>query len=263
MDKSVTVSVKGLLVTGLVLLALAVAYLLGQSGGSTPAAQAAEEPGAAAPRTLTMRGAGEAVAIPDQVAFDLSVRMLRPTLEESLDEANDATDQVLTAIERFGVMRKDVQTTGLEMYPVYDYPDNAPPVLKGYRVEQQAAVLVTELKQAGGAVSAAVAAGGNAVRVDGIRLGIGDPEAALAAARDDAVARATAKAEEYAAATGQELGEVMMLVEVDDSAQSSIDERELFAEGLSSRAAAYDSALPVRAGRAELGVTVQVVWALG
>lgn len=263
MDKNVTVSVKGLLLTGLVLLALAVAYLLGQSGGTTPAAQAAEEVGAAAaPRTLTMRGSGEAVAVPDQVAFDLSVRMMRPSLEEALDEANAATEQVLTAIERFGVERKDVQTTGLEMYPVYDYPDDAPPVLRGYRVVQQAAVLVTELKRAGGAVSAAVAAGGNAVRVQDIRLRIGDPEAALAEAREDAVAKATAKAEEYAAATGQELGEVMTLVEVDDGAQSSVDGRDLAADGLRQLAYPADSSVPVRAGRADLGVTVQVVWAL-
>ncbi|HYF74479.1 MAG TPA: hypothetical protein VD864_16745, partial [Nocardioides sp.] len=62
MNGNVTVSVRGLLVAALVAMALVVAYLLGGSDGATPAAQAAEEPGAAAEprRLLTMNGTGEA-----------------------------------------------------------------------------------------------------------------------------------------------------------------------------------------------------------
>ncbi|MDQ4053675.1 MAG: SIMPL domain-containing protein, partial [Actinomycetota bacterium] len=95
--------------------------------------------------------------------------------------------------------------------------------------------------------------------VENIQLKIGDPEAALATAREEAVAKATAKAEEYADATGQKLGDVLTLREVDDQAQSSIDGRNLLSES----AYAADSALarmPVSAGRADLGVAVQVVW---
>lgn len=266
MDKNVTVSVKGLLVTGLVLLALAVAYLLGGDDG-TPAAQAAapEESSAAPARTVTMTGSGESTAVPDQVVFDVSVRMMRPELEDALDESNKTMERVLDALEAQGVARKDVQTTGLEMDPVYDYPRYSAPVLKGYRVTQRAAVLVTELKSAGKAVTAAVTSGGNAVRVGDIRLKIGDPEAALAKARAQAVEEATRKAQEYADATGQELGGVLTLRELEESSQSAIDQRDLmYAE----TAAAFGSmdrasaALPIRAGRADLGVDVQVVWEL-
>jgi uncharacterized protein YggE len=257
MDKQLTMSVKGLLVSGLVLLGLVVAYLLGNAG-TTPA-DAAEDGSETPPaRTLTMSGFGEATAVPDQVTFDLSVRLLRPTLEEALDAANEEMAKVLKALEAAGVQTKDVQTTGLEMNPDYDYPRGLPPVLRGYRVGQHAAVLVRELEAAGSAVNAAVGAGGNVVRVENIQLKIGDPEAALATARDEAVAKATAKAEAYADATGQELGEVLTLREVDDQAVSSINERQL------QRSAAYAtdslSSLPVSAGRADLGVVIQVVW---
>jgi uncharacterized protein YggE len=264
-DKNVTVSVKGLLVAGLVLLALAVAYLLGGNGGS-PAAQAAapEEGAVAAARTVTMTGSGEATAVPDQVVFDVSVRMMRPELEDALDESNRTMEKVLDALEAQGVARKDIQTTGLEMDPVYDYPRYSAPVLKGYRVTQRAAVLVTELKSAGKAVTAAVTSGGNAVRVGDIRLKIGDPEAALAKARTQAVVEATRKAEEYADATGQELGAVMTLREVEETSQSAIDEQRL-KYGEVAAFAARDmatSSLPIQAGRADLGVNVQVVWEL-
>lgn len=257
MDKQVTVSVKGLLVSGLVLLGLVVAYLLGNAGSSP--AEAAAEPETTPPaRTLTTSGYGEATVVPDQVTFDLSVRLLRPSLEEALDAANAEMAGVIAALEKAGVEKKDIQTTGLEMNPDYTYPRNAPPVLRGYRVSQQAAVLVRELKEAGTAVNAAVGAGGNVVRVENIQLKIGDPEAALATAREEAVAQATAKAKEYADATGQELGDVVTLREVDDQARSSLDDRDVLMD-----AYAADSTLarmPISAGRADLGVVIQVVW---
>lgn len=263
MDKNVTVSVKGLLVAGLVLLALAVAYLLGGNGSTPPAQAAAPEEGAvAAARTVTMTGSGEATAVPDQVVFDVSVRMMRPELEDALDESNRTMEKVLDALEAQGVARKDIQTTGLEMNPVYDYPRYSAPVLKGYRVTQRAAVLVTELKSAGKAVTAAVNSGGNAVRVGDIRLKIGDPEAALAKARTQAVKEATRKAEEYAAATGQELGAVMTLREVEETSQSAIDEQRLMYGEVAAFASRDMASLPIQAGRADLGVDVQVVWEL-
>jgi uncharacterized protein YggE len=259
MDQQLTVSVKGLLASGLVLLGLVVAYLLGNADTTT--AEAAEEGAADRPaRTLTMGGLGEATAVPDQVTFDLSVRLLRPTLEEALDASNEEMAKVLRALQGAGVQHQDVQTTGLDMNPDYTYPENSPPVLRGYRVSQQAAVLVRELKEAGTAVNAAVGAGGNVVRVQNIRLRVGDPEAVLAVAREEAVAEATAKAEEYADATGQELGEVLTLREADDQARSSID-RELLSESAYGAAdAARLSDMVISAGRADLGVVIQVVW---
>ncbi|WP_182526672.1 SIMPL domain-containing protein [Nocardioides dongkuii] len=259
-DGSITVGVKGLVVTGLVLLGLAVAYLLGDAGGGA-AADAAPAPAtatpAAAPGTVTMGGAGEATAVPDQVEFSLAVGATRPSLDEALDVASTTMDRVLGRLSGFGVRKGDVQTTGLSMNPVYDYVENGPPVLRGYRVSQRAQVLVTELARGGAAISAAVGAGGNGVRVSDIRLGISDPDAALAQARQAAVAEATAKAEEYAEATGQELGGVVTLREV--SATPPRESPVFAAQNL----AAYDAAaVPIRAGKEDLAVRVEVVWRL-
>lgn len=206
-----------------------------------------------------MRGEGEASVVPDQAAFDVSVRVVRDDLETALDDSGAVLERVLGRLEALGIPRGDVETTGLEMSPVYDYSSNAPPVLRGYRVSQSVAVLVKELARTGRAITAAVEEGGNAVRVGDIQLRVGDPEAALARARADAVEAATTKAEEYAAATGQQLGEVMTLVEVQPEQVSSvIEQRSLYAFADAARAS-----LPIRSGRSELGVTVQVVWTLG
>lgn len=264
MNRDVTVSVRGLLVAALVAMALVVAYLLGGSDGATPAAQAADDDEAAPAqqRVLTMNGTGEAGAVPDQLSFSLGVNVTRLDLDDALEAANASMSRVLAALREHGVARSDVQTTGLSMTPVYQYHDYSPPTITGYRVSERASVLVKELAQGGEAVSAAVAAGGNTVRVSGIRLLVGDDEAVMEQARDAAVAEATAKATQYAEASGQTLGDVVTLREVTSRPLPS--QRELTAAkwGRVTSADAVLSSIPIRAGRDEGSVTVQVVWEL-
>lgn len=261
MERTVTISIKGLLVAATVLSALVTAYLLGGAGGTSGApAQAAEQPPAETAsdaRTLRMVGTGEATVVPDQLTFTLSVTDKQPGLDQALAGSSASMDRVLARLKDFGIREGDLQTTGLQMYPEYDYPEYGPPVLTGYRVTQRAQVTVRELAQGGQAVSAAIDTGGNGVRATDLRLGIADPEAALRRARDAAVAAATAKAEQYAAATGQALGDVLGLREVSDGG-SRMPIRDLALQ----RSAAYaDKALPISAGKEDLSVKVEVLWA--
>jgi uncharacterized protein YggE len=260
MNANVTVSVRSLLLTALVLLALVVAYLLGGNGGGAAPAAAAddEEPSATAPRVLTMTGTGDAGAVPDQLSFSLAVNLTRPDLDDALDAANRSMARVLASLKEHGVGKGDVQTTGLSMDPVYDYPNYGPPVLRGYQVSQRASVLVDELRQGGAAVSAAVAAGGNDVRVDDLELLVGDTDAVMARARDAAVEEARTKADQYAAASGEELDDVVTISEVKTRPLP------IPVEGYAalSRATKDLGAVPIRAGRDEASVTVRIVWHL-
>ncbi len=265
MDRNLTVSVKGLVVTALVLLALVTAYLLGGAGGTSPPAQAAADTTPTATdattsdhRTLRMVGTGTATVVPDQLSFTLSVTNKQADLDQALAGSSATLDRVLARLKELGVKEGDVQTTGLQMYPEYDYPAYGPRVLTGYRVTQKAQVTVRELARGGRVVSAAVSTGGNGVRATGLRLGISDPDAALAKARDAAVAAATTKAEQYAAATGQSLGQVLGLRELGGD-RGSRDRMEL---GATLTRAAYDAGkVPIRAGKDDLGVKVEVLWA--
>ena len=79
-------------------------------------------------------------------------------------------------------------------------------------------------------------------------------------ARDAAVDEARTKAEQYAAASGQELGDVVTISEV--QAEPLPTPVEPYADG----ATALErpgSAVPIRAGRDEASVTVRIVWAPG
>jgi len=259
MDNKVTISVRGLVVTAAVLLALVAAYVLGSAGDVGTPARAADEAADTSKRVLTMIGTGEATAVPDQLSFRLSVSAKDKDLETALATASRLMRHALAAAEGFGVTKDDMQTTGLQMNPEYRYHSYGPPELTGYRVTQTARVLVKQLGKAGKAISAVVASGGNRVRVTGIQLEIGDPDAVMAKARAAAVTEATAKAQQYADATGQSLGEVTDLREVSSARPES---RDYLYDGVSFELAARTSAfrVPIRAGQDELNVTVRIVW---
>ena len=262
MRGDVTVSVRSILLAGLVGLALVTAYLLGGQGDAvTPAASAApgDQAAKADRRMVSMVGTGEARAVPDQISFILSATARRLDLDDALAASSATTRRVLAELGKHGVEKSDVQTTGLSMNPEYEYHAYAPPTLVGYRVTQRASVNVDELAKGGPAISAAVAVGGNGVRVSGIRLGVGDPDALLKRARDAAVESATAKAEQYAAATGQSLGDVVSIREIGRAAPRDLSQSLVLHRAYA--AADALKALPIRAGKDDLAVRIQVVWA--
>ena len=255
-------TVQTALLTLLAVLALLVAFLLGNSG--TSPAQAApvylgKQPAAqsAVGGAIRMTGVGKATVVPDQLTFNLSVTDKQGDLDTALSRSSATMKRVIAVLGQHGVKTSDVQTTGLQMYPTYDYHSYGPPTLTGYRVTQRASVVVRDLAEGGKAISAAIAAGGNDVRATDIRLGVSDPEAAMAKARKAAVAEATAKAQEYADATGQTLGRVVSIREGRSHrpVRSGFELQRGYAAALDSAAA-----LPIKAGKDDLSVKVSVVW---
>jgi uncharacterized protein len=262
MRGDVTVSVRSILLAGLAVLGLVTAYLLGGRGDvvAAPASAASQEQGPRTDgRTVSMTGSGEASAVPDQLSFNLSASARRLDLDDAMTATSATMSRVFAKLGDHGVEKGDVQTTGLSMYPEYEYHDYSPPTLIGYRVTQRASVQVDELTQGGPAISDAIDVGGNGVRVSGIRLGVADTDAVLAKARDAAVESATAKAEQYASATGQSLGDVVTIRELGRPAPPRPQELSMFRTYSAADAA---KALPIRAGKDDLEVRIQVVWAL-
>ena len=263
MSTTVTVSLRSLVVTASVVTAVVTSYTVGSARADEPATPATP----AAPRltvsaapaaqdSIIVSGTGSAVGVPDQLQFSFSAHVTASDVSGALAQAGSATRRVLSALAELGVPRKDVQTTGLALRPVYDYSSDGPPVITGYAASQDHTVLVRELPQAGEALSAVVRAGGNAVRLGSVRLQIGDPDALLREARTAAFAEAKAKAQQYAAASGRALGEVVSVREGTARAPSTRDAVLLQADALREL-----KAVPVRRGSEEVTVRVSLVWA--
>ncbi len=253
MDRNVTLSVRSLLLVGLVALAVVAAYLVGRAGPAPASAQPDDQTTAA---TVTVTGLGHIGVVPDQLAFDLSVSVLRDDLDQALDDGNTAMQSVVDTLKASGVADKDVQTTDLSMYPEYDRKRKGqPPVLTGYRVSHSVLVTVEDFDKASAIVTAALNAGGTGVRLDGLRLQVGDPDSSLEPARSDALDQARAKAEEYAADAGRELGEIVRISEVTDQPF----DRDLAYSAADSLAS---SPFPIQAGQQDLTASVVVVYEL-
>ena len=252
--RTVTVDLRSLVATAATAVAVLAAYAVGSAQTGTASAVASPGPAPISAATIVMTGTGESTGVPDRLEFSLDVHTRAGDVSTALRSANRATRHVLRAVRAQDVAPKDVQTTGLSLNPTYDYSSDGPPVITGYAVTESMSVLVRSLPDAGATVSAAVDAGGNAVRLHGVRLEIGDQGALLHRARAGAIEDARAKASQYAAAAGRTLGEVTSV-------------REVHVNQSISRAyprAALDSAVtgsvPIRAGSADLKVSVSVVW---
>jgi uncharacterized protein YggE len=258
MESTVTIKTRTVMLTLLVMSAVLVAYFVGSArpgGGAASAAESESSADAAAP-SIVMTGSGEASGVPDQLVFDVRVSETAGDVSTALSGAANTARQVLAALGDLDIPAKDVQTTGLSVQPQYDYSGDGQPVLIGYGASESLSILVRSLPDAGDAISAAVEAGGNAIRVSNVRLKIGDVDALLGTARDDAVEEAKAKAQQYAEATGSELGSVVSIKEV--SASPRVYEQ-LAYRSVADFAAA---SVPIRAGSEKLKVTVKIVWSL-
>ena len=256
MGSTVTVSIRSVVITLGVALAVLLSFWIGSAQVGSATATAAEPPASVDEPPIVMTGTGEATGTPDQLKFSLAIRTTADDVSTAMESANAATRRVLAAIGDQGVPADDVQTTGMSVRSVLDYSAEGAPVISGYAVSESMSVVVRELPDAGATITAAVVAGGNAVRLNNVRLQVGDEEALLEKARTAAIEEAQAKAEQYAAASGSELGEVASIREVTSNSDTRSSYR------LEAAAVADYASVPIRAGTSDLNVTVVVVWSL-
>lgn len=238
---------------------LAAAYFLG--GVRTPDHVAAapsqtKVPGAAAVQadTVSVAGLGRIAGTPDTLQLQMSVESRGPDVTKALGGANTAMSKVTDSLKSHGVGTADLKTSGLGVQANYNY-DNNKQTLIDYVASESLTVKLRDLDKAGEAISAAVAAGGNESRVNGVSLDLEGNTALVQQARASAFADAKAKAEQYAKLSGRELGAVSTITEqVQDSPVP------MYSAPMATDAKA--ASVPIERGSQEVAVNVQVVWAL-
>ena len=251
-------------------IALLVAYSIGttRSGGTAASASSlttasnasSTQPSAtlAIGPGITVGGRATVAGTPDTLRLDLSVVATAPSVSEALASANRSAAIVQKSLLDSRVLKKDLQTSGLNIQPEYDYTKPGTPRLKDYQVSESVTAKLRDLGRAGDIIGKAVSAGGNAIRVNGISLDLEDTSALVSSARDKAFANAKAKAEQYARAAGRSLGDVVSIAE--DVTTPSLNPLQYG----SSEASARDTAsVPIQPGSQNVSVSVTVVFAMG
>ncbi|HEY3811150.1 MAG TPA: SIMPL domain-containing protein [Acidimicrobiales bacterium] len=217
-------------------------------GGAQAVLTAAAAAAAAAGR-ITTTGTGTISGTPDTMTVAINVSTTDQHAAPALAHNNAAATAVQQVLERDGVAAPDIQTSGLSLQQVTS------PSPAGYQVDDEVTATLRDLTKAGSVIDDAVAAAGDAGRLDGVSFSMSDTSPLLAAARQQAVAAARTEAEQLAAAAGEHLGALVSLTD-----QSDLGQPVGVGLGIPSMAPA---AVPVRPGTQQLSVAVTAVWAVG
>jgi uncharacterized protein YggE len=241
--------------TGVAAAALLIgAFTIGTHEGSgspgTPAANAATLSASQTAGRITVTGTGTVTGVPNQLILSMSVQVTSYDVSSALNQANQGVRNVTTALRDRGVAAADIQTSDLNILPNY----NNSGVITSYGVTESLTATLNHLGRAGGQITAAVRAGGNAVSVDNVALNLTSTGPLMASARARAMANARAQAEQFARALGVPLGQVISISPVQQPAPVQFD-------GLSASAASK-AAVPVSPGTQQLSVSVTVVYAI-
>jgi hypothetical protein len=166
-------------------------------------------------------------------------------------------DKVMTALKGAGVAEKDIQTQYFNIQPVYQYDNNKQQsIIIGYQVTNTVTAKVRNVAQTGSVVDAAVAAGGNASRVNNVSFTVDDPTFYYAQARVKAIADAAAKAQILAQTANVTLGKPTYL---NESTSTPVIYR---ADLATASGAVPATTTPVNPGELDITVDVQIAYAI-
>ena len=201
---------------------------------------------------ITVQATGVADVVPDAVQVSLSVSVVAEANDVALSQVAATAEVVRTTLEQLGIDAADIATQSVSVNPEYSYTEAEGQKIVGYRASQTFDVLVRDASAAGAVVDALVAAGGANLSINATYPVVNDSTAAAQAARDDAVAKARAKAEEYAKLLGVELGDLVFLTEISAPTNITI--------GAKADVMAESASTVIDLGTQEVTVTVEVRW---
>lgn len=200
---------------------------------------------------VTVTGTGSVTLDRDKATTSFTVWASRTTAKAAMAAANTAFTDVRNGLIGAGADTKQFTTSGLSLYPEYDYT-NGKAVLTGYRAAIGLTVGST-VKLAPTLVDVAVDAGGDNITIGGISFEASDSAEAADTSRTRAVANAKAKAALYAKSLGMTLGKAVKLVETSTPAVAG---PEYAMDKLASAAIAIDP------GTSKVTTTVEVTFIL-
>lgn len=166
----------------------------------------------AAARTITVSAEGKTIAVPDIALSSFSV-VSRGADPGALSNTNNKKiSAVIDFLKSEGLESKDIQTTGYNLSPDYQYePKTGRSSIVGYVFTQTVSVKMRDFKKIGTMLGGLMPLGVN--DIGGISFNVEEPEKFLAIARAEALAKARMKADEMAAQAGAALGRVVNISE--------------------------------------------------
>jgi hypothetical protein len=213
---------------------------------------------AAQPHSLSVSGNGSVSLTPDIAYIYIGVHIDNPDLAAGVSKNNTQTQGLVDALKNAGIDGKDIQTSNFSVYtngnPGYDKSTGLP-VDNGtyYSVDNTVYVTIRDLSHLGSTLNTAVASG--ATSFNGISFDVADKTAAMAQARQKAMANASSLAAELAKTAGVKLGGIQSISYTDNSPYP------YYGMG-GGGASAPNASVPIQPGQTQISVTVSVTYDL-
>jgi uncharacterized protein YggE len=205
-------------------------------------------------RYVTVNSQGSIKVTPDAVRLNANVSFVAGSNKEALAKVSTVGAAVRAALTKSGILKGDIATQSITVYPEYNYTQDKGSVLIGYRGSQSFVVTIKNAENAGAVVDAVVAAGGNELQIQGVTPFVLDASKATESARTAAVKNAKAKATSYAKLLDAKLGRVNYLVENSSPVE--------YSPILTMSKAADSEATVVDLGEQDVTVSITIQWLL-
>ena len=237
---------------GVVAVVLLLAVLAGMVGVLYARPATAQTVGVPGMRQVTVVGHGEVKGKPDTATIQIGVETEAPAAKDALAKNTDEATALQAELKKLGVAEADIQTSNFSIYPTYGTDGRQ---ITGYHVSNSVVVKIRALDKAGTLLDQVVQAGANSV--SSITFSVGDPQALLGQAREQAMQDARTHAELLAKAGGAAVGDVLVITE-NVGAQPPVP----MMMAAPAADAAQSKAVPVQPGEQSFGVDVQVTFQL-
>lgn len=206
---------------------------------------------------LTVSANGESRVAPDEATVRLGVSAQATTAREAQDQVNRTAGAILEAVRKLGIPADRIQTSELNLGPVYGQgrPDREPqePRIVGYQSSNVVSVQVEQLDKVGPVIDAGLGAGAN--RLEGVMFGLRDDRKARAEALTQAVEGARVKADALARALKVRLVRILEVAEGGIAVTP-----QPFLRGRVAMESAAMADTPVSAGQVGVSASVTVRW---
>jgi uncharacterized protein len=163
----------------------------------------------------------------------------------------EKSQRLVGTLKDAGIADKDIQTSGLSLYPNYSANGKT---ITSYTASVDVSVRSRQIDRVGELLDVVQGMVGEELTIGGISFSYADPEAVMEQARIAAIENARTRAQQYAAAAGTEVGEIVKIVETPAGAPIPYFEADMAA------AEAGGGRVAIEPGSQELAVDVSVVF---
>ena len=206
---------------------------------------------------LSISSEAEAKRVPDVATLSAGVMTQAPDGDTAMRQNAQQMDKVMQAIRAAGIAEKDVQTSGITLYPQYTYKEGQSPKINGYQATNRVNLKVRDLTRLGKVLETLALQGAN--QINGPSFEIDRPEPVYDEARVAALKQAQDRAETYAKSLGLRVRRIVSISEGRSGGIRPVPVMRM-------RAMAADAeapSAPVSPGESSLSVNLDVTFELG